>query len=117
MPVIAPDAPNGHIVFYRPSRIFGVAMTADILLDGEKVGKSISGRRFSVDTAPGVHHITVPNSVYSGTRTLDLTLKSDETVYVRTSLGGSAWGGRTNVELIDASQGEAESAGLKKARP
>jgi hypothetical protein len=103
---------TGRIVFYRPSSLFGYGMRPDILLDGKKVGRSVSGSQFSVDTPTGVHHVTVPNSMYSGERGLAVTVRNKETAYVRTSLGGSAFGGRTNVELIDASQATTEAKGL-----
>jgi len=35
-----PPKGQGRIVFYRPSSLFGYAQRADILLDGNKVGKS-----------------------------------------------------------------------------
>ncbi len=111
-PSAVPAEGSGRIVFYRPNGVFGYLMRADILLDGKKVGESAPGMKFYVDTAPGIHHIVVPNSMYSGDRSLDVKVVEKGAVYVRTSLGGSAFGGRTNVELIGASAGEQESAGL-----
>ena len=107
-----PDG-RGRITFYRPNGIFGYAQRADILLDGSKVGKSAPGVKFSVDTTPGTHHISVPNVMYSGERTLDVTVRGKEVTYVKTSLGGSAYGGRTNVEAVNAAQGAQETASLK----
>ena len=112
-PSAIPPEGSGRIVFYRPSGIFGFGMRPDILLDGKKVGRSAPGTQFYVDTALGTHAIAVPNSSHPGERTLDVTIHNKEIVYVRTSLGGSAFGGRTNVELIDASQGAQESASLE----
>ncbi|SRR6266496_47555 len=112
-PSAIPPEGSGRIVFYRPSGIFGSGMRPDILLDGKKVGRSAPGTRFFVDTALGTHAIAVPNSSHPGERTLDVTIHNKEIVYVRTSLGGSAFGGRTNVELIDASQGAQESGSLE----
>lgn len=108
-----PQEGSGRIVFYRPNGIFGYGMRSDILLDGKKVGRSVPGTQFYVDTSPGIHHIVVPNSLYSGDRTLDITVVNKELVYVRTSLGGSAFGGRTNVELVLGPQGAQEVAGLE----
>ena len=117
---VADDAPSqvadqgtGKITFYRPSSLFGIAMRPEILLDGEKVGKSQSGKRFTVDVPAGTHRISVPNSMYSGERTLEVAVQSGEIVYVRTSLGGSAFGGRTNVEQIDPAVAAGESEKLK----
>ena len=112
-PSAVPPDGSGRIVFYRPSGLFGYAMRPDIFLDGRKVGESAPGAQFHVDAAPGIHHVTVPNSLYSGDRRLEVTVRNKEIVYVRTSLGGSAFAGRTNVELIGASEGKDESANLE----
>lgn len=116
-PSATPPDGSGRIVFYRPSGIFGYGMRPDILLDGKMVGVSAPGSQFHVNAAPGKHHVTVPNSLYSGDRGLEVTVRNREIVYVRTSLGGSAFGGRTNVELIGAAQGAEESAGLELVGP
>jgi hypothetical protein len=88
-------------------------MRSDILLDRKVVGRSAPGTQFYVDTSTGIHHVAVPNSLYPGERTLDVTVVNKETVYVRTSVGGSAFGGRTNVEVMTTSQGAQEAAGLE----
>ena len=108
---------RGRVIFYRPSGIFGFGQTADILLDGRKVGTSASGTKFYVDTTPGTHRVTIPNILYSGERVLDVLVREGQIIYVRTSLGGSAFGGRTNVELIDGPQGAEESANLELVAP
>lgn len=112
-PSAIPQDGRGRITFYRPNGIFGYAQRADILLDGSKVGKSVPGVKFCVDTTPGTHHISVPNVMYPGERTLDVTVRSKEVAYVKTSLDGTAYGGRTKVEAINASQGAQETANLK----
>lgn len=109
---IPPDG-SGRIVFYRPGGLFGYGMRPDVFLDGKKVGESAPGTQFHVNAAPGIHYISVPNSIYSGDRRLEVTIRNKEIVYVRTSLGGSAFAGRTNVELIGASQGASESVSLE----
>jgi hypothetical protein len=108
-----PPEGSGRIVFYRPNGLFGNGMRADILLDGKRVGRSAPGIRFYVDTPIGIHSVAVPNSLYSGDRTLAVTVHDQEIVYVRTSIGGSAFGGRTNVELVGAMQGATETASLE----
>jgi hypothetical protein len=112
-PSAIPPEGSGRIIFYRPSGLLGYGMRSDILLDGKKVGQSAPGTKFYVDTAPAIHYIAVPNSLYSGDRTLDVTVQNKEIIFVRTSIGGSAFGGRTNVELIGASQGAQEAASLE----
>jgi len=107
------EAAGGAIVFYRPKGFFGAGMRPEISLDGKVVGKSSPGRKFQVEVSPGAHKVTIPNSVYSGERALEVTVVNGETTYVRTSLGGSAFGGRTNIEFVDAPTGEAEANKLK----
>ena len=112
-PSAVPAEGSGRIVFYRPNGLFGYGMRADILLDGQKVARSAPGTKFYVDVPTGMHNVVVPNSLYSGERTLAITVRNRKVTYVRTSLGGSALGGRTNVELIESSQGAAEAEGLE----
>lgn len=110
-----PPQGMGRIVFYRTSGIWGYGMRPDIFLDGRKVGQSVPGAKFNVHVPPGTYRVTVPNSMYEGERKLSLTLREREIVYVRTSLGGSALGGRTNVEVVPAAEAEGESSGLELA--
>ena len=109
----APADGNGRIVFYRISALFGYGMRADIVLDGNKVGRTTPGTQFHVDTTPGVHHIGVPNEVYSGARGLDVPVVAGQTSYVRFWIGGSGFGGRTNMEIVDPSKGASDTANLK----
>jgi len=108
-----PPAGRGRITFYRPGGIFGYAQRAQILLDGKKVGRSAPGTKFYVDTAPGTHHIVVPNIMYPGEHTLDIIIHNKAVVYVKTSLGGTAFGGRTEIEQVSASQGAQDTVNLK----
>lgn len=108
-------ANQGRITFYRPGGVFGYAQRADILLDGKKVGKSAPGTKFSANAAPGAHKVTVPNVMYSGENTLDVTVRNQETTYVKTSIGGASFGGRTNVEQVSAAVGAEDTADLKNS--
>jgi hypothetical protein len=108
-----PAEGKGRIVFYRPGDLFGYGMRSDVFVDWIRVGRSIPSSQFWVDVPYGVHHITVPNTLYSGARTLDVTVGQSAFVYIRMSLGGSAIAGRTNLEIIPPTQGAQETAGLK----
>lgn len=112
-----PAAGKGRIMFYRPNALFGYAQRGDILLDGKKVGESIPGEKFFVDTSIGTHRVSVPNILYSGDRAVSVLVEERETAYVRTSLGGSAFVGRTNVELVAPELGAQESASLALVEP
>ena len=111
-PSLAPPPGSGRIVFFRTSSIFGFAMRADILLDQKVVGRSEPATKFSIDVAPGVHHVSIPNSVYSGDRTLEVPVKVGETVFVRTWIGSGSFAGRTEVETVSAAEGQAQAAKL-----
>ncbi|CAG0941796.1 DUF2846 domain-containing protein [Geobacter sp.] len=106
MPILSQEL--GRIIFYRPDTLFGAGMRPDILLDGRKVGASRRGTVFYVDVEPGTHHITVPAVMYPGESKIDIALRQNETVYVKTSIGGSSFGGRTNVEVVDSAKASAE---------
>lgn len=104
---------KGRVLFYRESGIFGYAQRAQILLDGQKVGRSAPGAKFQVDVEPGTHRVTIPNIMYPGKNEQDVTVRATETVYVKTSIGGSAYAGRTNIDIVPSGQGALESAKLK----
>lgn len=114
-PSLTPPPGSGRIVFFRTSNIFGFAMRADILLDQKVVGRSAPATKFSVDVAPGVHKVSIPNSVYSGDRTLEVPVKAGEVVYVRSWIGSGSFAGRTEVEVVGKAEGETESAKLDAA--
>ena len=108
-----PQEGDARIVFYRTFSLFGYVQQSDILLDGKKVGRSAPGTQFHVDTSPGAHRIAVPNFLYSGQREIDVTVSNKEIIYVRTWIGGSGFGGRTNIVIVPPSQGVQETAGLE----
>jgi len=99
---------QGRIIFYRPTAFFGFAMTSDILLDGRKVGESRNGTVFYVDVAPGKHKVQTSIVMYGGEQSGDFELRQNETIYVKTYIGGSAFAGRTNFEVVSSEQARAE---------
>lgn len=117
MPTAAPADGTARIVFYRPGGLIGYGMRPDILVDGRKVGESSPGTQFAVSVAPGRRQVSVSNSLYSGERKLEVTVRNKEVVYVRTSIGVDSLAGRTDVAIMPAEQGASESAGLDVARP
>lgn len=108
---------RGRIIFYRPSGFYGYAMRPDILLNGRKVGVSVPGTKFYVDTTAGVHRVSIPNSLWSGERILDIAVSDGQVIYVRTSLGATAQRGRTDIELVDSRRGTEDTAQLTLAAP
>ena len=99
---------QGRIIFYRPSAFFGFAMKSDILLDGRKVGESRNGTVFYVDVASGKHKVQTSVIMYPGEQSGDIELRQNETIYVKTYIGGSAYVGRTNIEVVSSEQAKAE---------
>jgi len=99
---------QGRIIFYRPSAFFGFAMKSDILLDGRKVGESRNGMVFYVDVAPGKHQVQTSVIMYPGEQSGDIELHQNETIYVKTYIGSSAFAGRTNFEVVSSEQARAE---------
>lgn len=95
------DPAAGTIVFYRPMAIFGAGQRPDLLIDGVRVGRSVPGERFTAKASPGRRIVSSPSVMYGGVMTLDVDMRTGETIYVRTSMGGPAWGGLANVELIE----------------
>ena len=99
---------QGRIIFYRPDILFGAGMRPDILIDGKKIGKSRHGTVFYVDVDPGKHQVTVPVVLYPGETAIDIELRQNETVYVKTFIGGSSFAGKTNIEVVSSEQALAE---------
>jgi hypothetical protein len=106
--VIALQKNKSRIIFYRPAAFFGFAMKADILLDGKKVGLSRNGTVFIVDVAPGKHKIQTSIVMYAGERSGDIELRQNETIYVKTYIGGSSFVGRTNFMVVSSEQAMAD---------
>jgi hypothetical protein len=107
IPAIAPG--NGRIYFYRDSSMFGAAVSAEIRLNGEVVGRSTRGGFFLVDRPPGTYEVATATEVE---RILSFTLEAGETRYVKTSVSMGALVGRVTPELVDAEQAVGELAGL-----
>jgi hypothetical protein len=55
IPRLAAD--KGRVYFYRSSSAFGAAVTADVKIDHNPVGRSVRGSFFFVDKAPGDYEI------------------------------------------------------------
>lgn len=108
------DPVAGTIVFYRPMAIFGVGQRPDLLIDGVRVGRSVPGERFTAKASPGRRVVSSPSVMYGGVMTLDVDVRAAETIFVRTSMGGPAWGGLANVELVDAATAARE---MEKTTP
>lgn len=103
---------KSRIIFYRVYQAFGAGMRQEILVDGMVVGKSVPGGVFYIDVAPGSHKITIENQVYAGANNHNLNLEPGQTGYVRTWIGGSGFGGRTNMEIVPPDKARGQIAEL-----
>src|SRR5262249_36232869 len=100
-----PASGKGRRVVYRISAAFGYAQRSDVFIGDRKVARSSPGKKYFVDVASGTHVLRVPSIGDHGDRTLSIAVKEGEIVYVKTWLGGSAWGGYTNLVQVDAATG------------
>lgn len=99
---------KGRIVFYRPSGFYGGGMRPDILINGSKVGISRPGTIFYVDVNPGKYQVAIPAILYPGETIVNITISKNEIVYIKNYMGGSAFGGRTNFEVVNTDQAMTE---------
>ena len=79
LPAIPPG--EARIYFYRIDSTIGWSNEPDILLNGEKVGRSVTGEFFYVDVKRGNYEVTCAGSPE---KTTTFSLERGEVVYVRT---------------------------------
>ena len=97
------SADMGRVIFYRDKSILGAAITSDLYMNGEKVGRSVRGSFFYVD------HEADNIEVAATTETkkkLTFTLEAGETKYVRTKVGFGLLVGRIIPTLVSKEVGE-----------
>lgn len=91
---------NGRLFFYREYESFGAGMRPAIFACNKKVGESIPGGVFYVDLPTGECDVSIPTVLYGGERKLRVSILPARPQYIRTWIGGSGFGGRTNMELV-----------------
>jgi hypothetical protein len=97
----AVEAGKGRIMFYRPNTVLGAAITADIRLNGNVVGRSERGSFFWVDQAPCDCIVATSTEVE---RQLTFKLGAGETRFVKTSVSMGLMVGRINPELVNSEE-------------
>jgi hypothetical protein len=80
----APPAGKGQVVFFRPSRLMGMALSFSIHEGDTGVGKLGSGTYFVLVADPGPHAYSIQGEA---TDTLNLEVDAGETQYVQQTLG------------------------------
>jgi hypothetical protein len=118
---VLPDLDDGkcRVVFFRPSKFFGFAMTAPIYLDQKLVGNSRNGTYFIVDVAPGYHKVTISKKMWPGPghTLVEFETQANDTIFVKTWIGGSSYVGRTNAGVVQADEALPVIKDLKKISP
>lgn len=102
-------ADEGRIYFYRTGSIFGVAVQADIYLNGVMVGASQPGGFFFVDRPAGNYEAHASTEV---SRMVTFTLDRGETKYVRSYVSMGILVGHVNLELVNAAEAEEQLGSL-----
>lgn len=103
---------SGRLFFYREYSAFGAGMRPDILVCGKKVGQSVPGGVFYVDLPAGECDVTIPGMLYPGKNSLHVSIQQRGVQYIRSWVGGSGFGGRTNMELVTESTATSAMKGL-----
>jgi len=107
IPALSQD--QGRIYFYRTRSIFGAAITADLRVNGDVVGRSTRGSFFFVDRPAGNYEVA---SSTETEKKATFALSGRETKYVRTYVGMGILVGRIIPELVNADEAEKEMADL-----
>ena len=107
IPALSPD--KGRIYFYRTSSVMGGAITSDIRLNGEVVGRSTRGSFFYVDRVPGRYEAAASTETENSWK---FELKAGETIYIKTSVGIGILVGRVIPELVNPGKARIEMASL-----
>jgi Protein of unknown function (DUF2846) len=107
IPVLPSD--KGRIYFYRTNTFLGGAVTSEIRLNNDVVGRSNRGSFFYVDRAPGNYEVATATETE---KKVTLTLDAKETKYVRTRVGMGILVGRVIGELVSPDEAQKEMADL-----
>jgi len=102
-PAAAPAKPNdlgpvpagkGRVVFFRPSRFVGAAVSFSVREGDTGIGKLTNGTYFAWDTDPGTHEYNIS---FEAKDTLRMEVEEGETYYVVQSVAMGVFGGRPNL--------------------
>ena len=114
-PSLNPEiAKSGRIFFYRVTGMGGAAIQPAIMLNGEKVGKSIPQGFFFLDRPPGEYTITTSTEVK---RKVSFVLDENQTRYIRFNISMGFFVGHVYGELVDNDVAEKEIKKCKYTAP
>lgn len=106
---VGPPPPGkGQVVFYRPSRLGGMALSFTVREGDVGIGKLPNGTYFVLAADPGPHSYSVKSEA---TDTLNLEVEEGETTYVEQTIGIGIMVGRPH--LTPSSQAAFDKLSLK----
>ena len=113
-PTVPPLATGmGRIWFYRHSVLFGDAINPAVKLDGTKIGNSIPGGFFQVQTTPGVHEVSTATEA---TYTTTVAVSTNADSYIKFHVVPGALTYRVVPAVVDETNAIPEMQGLHYAR-
>lgn len=97
--VPAPPEGKGQIVFFRPSRLAGAALSFSVHEGDAGVGKLGNGSYFVLAADPGPHAYSIQSEAKD---TLNVEVEPGETLYVQQTIGVGIMMGRPHLTPSDA---------------
>ncbi len=97
--IAAPSGDMGSIVFFRPSKFVGAAVSFKVREGETELGKLSSGTYFVAQVPPGAHAYTVHSEAKD---VLNLEVERGQTYYVQGSISMGVMVGRPNLAPSDA---------------
>jgi hypothetical protein len=88
----------GQIVFFRPSRMVGMALSFVVREDARELGQLANGKYFVVTVTPGSHSYAVHSEA---TDRLTLEVEAGETYFVQQTIQMGFVAGRPNLSPSD----------------
>jgi hypothetical protein len=96
--IAPPPEGKGQVVFFRPSRLGGMALSFSVHEGDEGIGKLGNGSYFVQVTDPGPHTYTIQSEV---TDSLTLEVDAGETYFVQQTIGMGIMVGRPHLSPSD----------------
>lgn len=111
-PVAPPSGDMGTVVFFRPSKFVGGAVSFKVREGDTELGKLSNGTYFKTQVPTGAHAFTVHSEAKD---VLNLEIERGETYYVQGSVSMGVLMGRPNLAPSDEATFKAVQADLKNS--
>lgn len=105
-----PPEGKGQVVFFRPMKLGGAAVSYKVRENDQELGLLSNGHYFVVPTDPGPHIYVVHSEVKD---ILNLEVEPGETYYVRGSVEIGILAGRPNITPVSKEEFDKVAAKLK----